>query len=172
MITRAMLTPGARFTFKDGGRMFPLTVESLNDKELIFNLPQPNFSKPILRTPYKQFFDLSNNDKRYKISKISSLKKQILDRRAQIESLNEHILGFRKDTSKWNQVRSQILRKESENERDIEMLENLENDQEIEIEDHLPPLDCDEKLVVAADDIKEMKKDSSKFSKTISELVT
>jgi len=112
-----------------------------------------------------------DNDKRYKISKISSLKKQIIDRRAQIESLNEHILGFRKDTSKWNQVRSQILRKESENERDIEMLENLENDQDIEIEDHLPPLDCDEKLVVAADDIKEMKKDSSKFSKTISELV-
>ena len=29
----------------------------------------------------------------------------------------------------------------------------------------------DDKLVVAADDIKDMKKDSGKFSKTISELV-
>jgi len=32
-------------------------------------------------------------------------------------------------------------------------------------------IDCDEKLAVAAEDIKEMKTDSCKFSKTISELV-
>jgi len=113
-----------------------------------------------------------DSDKRYKINKISSLKKQIMDRREQIERLEDHLLGFRKDTQKWHYVKSQILKKENENELAEEELERLENDSEdVVIPEYHIELDCDEKLVIAADDIKEMSKDSCKFSKTISEFV-
>ena len=66
------------------------------------------------------------------------------------------------------QLRSQIEGKQNQNQIDITELRILEND-ETNYDS-----DCDfydEKLVVAADDIKEMKKDSGKFSKSISELV-
>jgi len=63
-----------------------------------------------------------------------------------------------------------MLRKENENERDFEELEKLQSD-ESEIIENPFIFDCDEQLTVAAEDIKEMKTDSCKFSKTISELV-
>ena len=53
---------------------------------------------------------------------------------------------------------------------DFEELEKIDEDNSI-IHINVHVINCDEKLAVAADDIKDMKKDSSKFSKTLSELV-
>ena len=52
---------------------------------------------------------------------------------------------------------------------DFEELNKLDDDNNVIYSSNVS--NCDEKLAVAADDIKVMKKDSSKFSKTLSELV-
>jgi len=62
------------------------------------------------------------------------------------------------------------MSKEVENTRDIEILERLQIE-ETTMESPYTVLDCDEKLAVAAEDIKEMKTDGCKFSKTIFELM-
>jgi len=111
-----------------------------------------------------------DNDKRYKVSKIESLRICIEKRYDQIKSLQQHIIGFRKDSNGWKRVRDQIMSKEVENTRDIEILERLQIE-ETTMESPYTVLDCDEKLAVAAEDIKEMKTDSCKFSKTIFELM-
>ena len=70
---------------------------------------------------------------------------------------------MKKETQKWYYTKSQIL----QNENDIKIFMNeLEKIEEDDAKKY-----SDDKLVVAADDIKDMKKDSGKFSKTISELV-
>jgi hypothetical protein len=68
-----------------------------------------------------------DNGKRYKVSKIESLQSCITKRHDEIKSLEEHIVGFRKDSDKWKQVHERILRKEQENERDIQILEKLQS---------------------------------------------
>ena len=52
---------------------------------------------------------------------------------------------------------------------DFEELNKLDDENNVIYSSNVS--NCDEKLAVAADDIKVMKKDSSKFSKTLSELV-
>ena len=82
-------------------------------------------------------------------------------------------MGFEKHSQKWYYIKGQILRKEKENDMDFEELEQLDEDNSTVIYNNtVNVINCDEKLAVAADDIKEMKKDSSKFSKTLSELVS
>ena len=58
--------------------------------------------------------------------------------------------------------------KDNDNQKDRNEIKELENKGVVDCgeEKH-----CDIKLIVAADDIKEMQKDSSKFSKALSELV-
>jgi hypothetical protein len=108
-------------------------------------------------------------DKRSKINRFKFLRKHIITRKEEIEKLENHLLGLKKETQQWYYIKSQILQKENDNERDNEELRNMDDDNDIYVlkNDQY----CDEKLIVAADDIKEMKTDSSKFSKTISELV-
>ena len=109
-----------------------------------------------------------DDDKRRKMSLKKFLKNNVRDRIIAIEKLESHIIGYAEGTKGWKQVRSQIEGKQNQNQIDITELRILEND-ETNYDS-----DCDfydEKLVVAADDIKEMKKDSCKFSKTISEYV-
>ena len=110
-----------------------------------------------------------DTDKRYKEKKMVELRNDIVKRQNEIISLENHLVGLVRDSKPWFHAKNQIIKKENENERDIEELEGLQNN---EIELVINPyvyVDCDEKLVVAADEIKEMKKDSCKFSKTISE---
>jgi chromosome segregation ATPase len=104
-------------------------------------------------------------DKRTKINRFKFLRKHIISRKEEIEKLENHLQGLKKETQQWYYIKSQILQKEN----DIEIFNNeLENiNYEIEQDNEY----CNEKLIIAADDIKEMKTDSSKFSKTISELV-
>ena len=104
-------------------------------------------------------------DKRLKINRFKFLRKHIITRKEEIEKLYNHLQGLKKESQQWYYIKSQILQKEN----DIEIFHNeLENiNYEIKQDDEY----CNEKLIIAADDIKEMKNDSSKFSKTISELV-
>ena len=104
-----------------------------------------------------------DNDKRWKFNRILFLKKNIITKEEEIDKLENHILGLKKETQKWYYTKSQIL----QNENDIKIFMNeLEKIEEDDAKKY-----SDDKLVVAADDIKDMKKDSGKFSKTISELV-
>ena len=107
-----------------------------------------------------------DDDKRRKMSLKKFLKNSISDRIREIEKLENHIIGYTEGTKGWKHVRSQIEGKQNQNQIDLVELRILESDE----------IDCnsdffDEKLAVASDDIKDMKKDSCKFSKTISELV-
>ena len=104
-------------------------------------------------------------DKRTKINRFKFLRKHIISRKEEIEKLDNHLQGLKKESQQWYYIKSQILQKEN----DIEIFNNeLENiNYEIEQDGEY----CNEKLIIAADDIKEMKTDSSKFSKAISELV-
>jgi hypothetical protein len=100
-----------------------------------------------------------------KISKLSLLHDQVNIRYNEIKELRNHLLGFEKYTKKWKHISDSIKKKVDENEIDIREIEILKN-QGINTDD-----EDDEKLIVAVDDIKEMKKDSTKFSKVLSELV-
>ena len=129
-----------------------------------------NLIEPIATAKVDELIKVDNS-KRYRLKRKENLRNDIIKRRDEIEKLEAHILGYRKDSDRWNQVNNQILRKICENERDGEEFENLGNDEIEVVENPYFVIDCDEKLACAADDIKEMKKDSCKFSKTISELV-
>jgi len=128
-----------------------------------------NLIEPIATAKVDELIKVDNSN-RYRLSKIESLKNSIIKLQEDIKNLEEHILGFRKESEKWNQVRNRIKQKEYENDRDFEDLEKLQND-ESKIENPYLVIDYDEQLAVAAEDIKEMKTDSGKFSKTISEFV-
>jgi len=111
-------------------------------------------------------------DKRTKINRIKILRKQIISRKEDIEKLEKHLQGLKKESQQWYYVKSQILQKENDNDIENQELQNINNEDRDDL--ILKQNDngyCDEKLIEAADDIKEMKIDSSKFSKTISELV-
>lgn len=111
-----------------------------------------------------------DNDKRWKVNRLTILKKQLMARDIEIEKLENHLLGLEKNSQNWQYTNDQIIQKEKENDVDFEELEKIDEDNSI-VHINVHMINCDEKLAVAADDIKEMKKDSSKFSKTLSELV-
>jgi len=111
-----------------------------------------------------------DNDKRWKVNRLTILKKQLMSRDNEIEKLENHLLGLEKNSQKWHYTNDQILQKEKDNDIDFEELEKIDEDNSI-VHINVHVINCDEKLAVAADDIKDMKKDSSKFSKTLSELV-
>jgi len=128
-----------------------------------------NLIEPIATAKVDELIKVDNS-KRYRLSKIESLKNDIIKRQEDLRSLDDHILGFPKNSNKWNIVQQRILQKEKENQRDCEELQKLQHD-DIEVNENPFIIDHDEKLADAAEDIKEMKTDSGKFSKTISELV-
>lgn len=105
-------------------------------------------------------------DKRSKIYRIKSLRKDIISRKEDIEKLENFLQGLEKSSPHWCYIRDQISQKEN----DIEMynieLMNIDNEDYIDDNKYY-----DEKLYTAADDIKDMKNNTNKFSKTISELV-
>lgn len=99
--------------------------------------------------------------------RLLSLQKQISQREKDINELDRHILGLEKDSKAWDNTFSIIREKYSENRRDRIEIEELENEGITCADENI----YSTKLVDAADDIKEMQKDSTKFSKTLSELV-
>lgn len=108
---------------------------------------------------------------RMKSFRLSTLQNQINKRQHEIKNLNEHLLGVEKNSKKWKYIKETIDKKENDNLNDINEIEELENEG-ITNEDEDEEKDkYSTKLIVAADDIKEMQKDSTKFSKVLSELV-
>jgi hypothetical protein len=105
-------------------------------------------------------------DKRSKTVRIKSLRKTIISRKEDIEKLENFLQGLEKGSQHWCYIRDQILQKEN----DIEMsnIELMNINREDCVNDNKY---YDEKLYTAADDIKDMKTNTNKFSKTISELV-
>jgi hypothetical protein len=162
----------------DGSKMFSCTDFSRNVfvyKDTNGNINKDikcknlaNLIEPIATAKVNELMK-EDYDKRSKINRFKFLRKHIITRKEEIEKLENHLLGLKKETQQWYYIKSQILQKENDNERDNEELRNMDDDNDIYVlkNDEY----CDEKLIVAADDIKEMKTDSSKFSKTISELV-
>ena len=107
--------------------------------------------------------------KRSKSYSLKILEEQIRKRENDIENIEETMLGLQKNSDRWLYYKNLITLKQKENQRDIEELEELRNSGIIVEEDIYNTYDP--KLLEAADDIKEMKKDSTKFSKTLSEFV-
>ena len=99
---------------------------------------------------------------------MKNLIERINKRNKDIEMLEQTIIGFDKKSNDWMYYNNMILSKKHENEKDEDEIFNMKNDG-ILIEDNLNTYDP--KLIDAVDDIKEMKKDTTKFSKTLSEFV-
>jgi len=106
--------------------------------------------------------------KRSKSYLMKNLIERINKRNKDIEMLEQTIIGFDKKSNDWMYYNNMILSKKHENEKDEDEIFNMKNDG-ILIEDNLNTYDP--KLIDAVDDIKEMKKDTTKFSKTLSEFV-
>ena len=107
--------------------------------------------------------DCNIKEKSYRLTRLYD---QVNKKHNEIKDLRNHLLGFEKNTKKWKHISELIEKKVNENEMDIKEIEDLENAGII-----MDNEDNDTKLIVGADDIKDMKKDSVKFSKVISELV-
>lgn len=123
--------------------------------------------EPIATAKVDELLD-EDFEKVRKKNRFLEIKKKIISREKDIDNLENHIKGFKENTDSWYNVKNRIFQKHKENELDIIEMENLQrnfNENEYNNECY------DDRLSNAADDIKDMTKDSSKFSKTISELV-
>jgi hypothetical protein len=101
---------------------------------------------------------------RIKSFRLSSLKKDVIKRQEVILDLSRNLLGYKIGSSDWKMVNKSISEREKENERDRNEIEILEEEGIRHTEDI-----CDTKLIDGANEIKDMTKDSSRFSKTLSE---
>jgi len=106
--------------------------------------------------------DCNIKEKSYRLTRLYD---QVNKKHNEIKDLRNHLLGFEKNTKKWKHISDLIEKKVNENEMGIKEIEDLENEGII-----MDNEDNDTKLIIGADDIKDMKKDSVKFSKVISEL--
>jgi len=97
--------------------------------------------------------------------RLTTLYNQVNKRINQIKDYEIHLLGLDTESKKYKYIKELIKQKENENENDKNEIEELEDEGVIENNTY------DDKLIDAADDIKEMQKDSTKFSKVLSELV-
>ena len=104
-------------------------------------------------------------DIKMKSFRLTTLYNQINKRIEEIKYFKNHLLGLENNSKKWKYIKELIKQKEDENIKDKNEIEDLENKGIIENNTY------DDKLIVAVDDIKDMQKDSTKFSKVLSELV-
>ena len=94
--------------------------------------------------------------------------KDVKERGKEIKKLIEHQKGYQENSTEWNRIENDIHKKYETNiieqkEINILILEGILPQIEGELET------LDEKLLNAAEDIKSMKTDCTKFSKTIFE---
>ena len=112
--------------------------------------------------------------KRNKTYSLKILEEQIKKRDCDIQNIEETMLGLQKNSDRLVYYKKLIISKQKENKKDKEELINLRDsglEETLEIDKEEIYNTYDPKLLEAADDIKEMKKDSTKFSKTLSEFV-
>ena len=109
-----------------------------------------------------------DNNKRDKHRKSRYLKKHIENQYEELENLTQHIKGYEIDSYNWKYYNNKIKNIEKDIDKCVEEQEELENDI---INDTDSVETCDEKLTDGVYDIKNMKKDCSKFSKQLSKLI-
>lgn len=106
--------------------------------------------------------------KREKSNRLSYLIKNIKDRDIEIDIMIEHQKGYIKHSTEWTRIDSKIHKYY-----ELNIIDQQEIN-ELRIEGVFPKIEgnietCDEKLLNAAEEIKSMKTDCTKFSKTIFE---
>ena len=112
--------------------------------------------------------------KRNKSHSLKILEDQIRKRDYDIQNIEETMLGLQKNSDILIYYKKLIISKQKDNKKDKEELKNLRDsglEEILETDKEEIYNTYDPKLLEAADDIKEMKKDSTKFSKTLSEFV-
>ena len=137
-------------------------VKDINGKNLVERI------EPIASKKAVELLE-ENTTKRDKQRKIKYLKKHIENEYEEIESLKQHIKGYEINSSSWKYHNDRLKNMENTIERCLQEQEDLEN--EVEYETDSVEM-CDEKLTDGVHDIKNMKKDSTKFSRKLSKLLT
>jgi len=143
------------FVYKDKNGNINKDIKCKNLAELIEPIASAKANELI-----KEDYDI-----KMKSFRLTELYNQVNKRINEIKILKQHLLGLENNSKKWKYTKELIKKKEDENEKDKNEIHDFENEGIIENETY------DDKLMIAADDIKELQKDSTKFSKVLSELV-
>jgi hypothetical protein len=137
-------------------------LKDINGKNLV-ELIEPIASKKAVELLTE------DNNKRDKHRKIRYLRKHIENQCDEIENVKQHMKGYEVNSGNWKYHNDRIKMIENDIERCTQEQEELENeiiDDDIDSDEVF-----DEKLTDGVHDIRNMKKDSSKFSKKLSKLI-
>ena len=136
-------------------------IKDINGKNLV-ELIEPIASKKAVEILQE------DNNKRDKQRKLRYLRKHIETQYEEIENIRNHMKGYEINSSSWKFQNDRIKIIENDIERCIEEQEELENEgiHELDVNDIYG-----DKLTDGVNDIKNMKKDSAKFSKKLSKLL-
>ena len=134
-------------------------IKDINGKNLV------ELIEPIATKKADELLE-ENNNKKDKQIKIRYLKKLIENKYNEIEEIEEHIKGYIKDSDNWKFYNNKMKAIEEDIDAYKEEQEELENEIINDVEEI-----CNDKLAEGVYDIKNMKKDSSKFSKKLSKLM-
>ena len=135
-------------------------IKDINGKNLV-DLIEPIASKKAVELLEE------DNNKRDKHRKIRYLRKHIETQYEEIENVRNNMKGYEINSASWRYQNDRLKMIENDIERCMEEQEDLEN--EVINDEEIVEV-FDEKLTDGVHDIKNMKKDSSKFSKKLSKL--
>jgi hypothetical protein len=134
-------------------------IKDINGKNLV------ELIEPIATKKADELLE-ENNNKKDKQIKIRYLKKLIENKYSEIEEIEQHIKGYIKGSDNWKFYNNKMKAIEKDIENYKEEQDELENEMINDAEEI-----CNDKLAEGVYDIKNMKKDSSKFSKKLSKLM-
>jgi hypothetical protein len=139
-------------------------LKDINGKNLV------ELIEPIATKKAEELLEEDNN-KRDKQRKIKSLKTLIDTKYNDLENLREHIKGYEINSDKWKYYNKKLKSIEDDIDKYKEEKEELESDDnDIKCDTEIIEI-YDDKLTDGVYDIKNMKKDSTKFSKKLSKLI-
>ena len=135
-------------------------IKDINGKNLV-ELIEPIASKKAVELLNE------DNNKRDKQRRLRYLRKHIETQYEEIEIIRNNMKGYEIDSSSWKCQNNRIKMLENNINKHTEEQEELENEGIDELDNEV----CDDKLTDGVNDIKNMQKDSSKFSKKLSKLL-
>jgi hypothetical protein len=136
-------------------------IKDINGKKLV------ELIEPIASKKAEELLEEDNN-KRDKQRKLKYLKTHIKNQYNELENLKEHLKGYKKDSENWKYHNQRLKMIENDIDNCVEEQDELENEGICVLDiDEL----WDEKLTDGVNDIKNMKKDHTKFSKKLSKLL-
>jgi hypothetical protein len=136
-------------------------IKDINGKNLV------ELIEPIASKKAEELLEEDNN-KRDKQRKLKYLKNHIQNQYYELENLEQHMKGYKKDSDSWKYHNKKLLMIKNDIDKCLEEQDKLENEG---ISDSDIYEICDEKLTDGVNDIKNMKKDHTKFSKKLSKLL-